>query len=75
MAWDAFGVGLMFAIWVLTLHLPGILGLCGRPPTPFVYDHVRYECDSEKLPNGTNLVPWTLVPDVCDPPFDYANLE
>jgi hypothetical protein len=27
--WGAFGLGLMFAIWVLTLHLPRILGLYG----------------------------------------------
>ena len=27
----AFGLGLMFGIWVLTLHLPRVLGLYGIP--------------------------------------------
>ena len=29
--WGAFGLGLMFGIWVLTLHLPRVLGLAGIP--------------------------------------------
>jgi hypothetical protein len=35
--WGAFGIGLMFAIWVLTLHLPRVLGLyaiAGAPRNP-----------------------------------------
>jgi hypothetical protein len=32
--WGAFGLGLMFAIWVLTLHLPRILGLYGIAGAP-----------------------------------------
>jgi hypothetical protein len=30
----AAGVGLMFAIWVVTLHLPRVLGLYGIPGAP-----------------------------------------
>ena len=29
--WGAFGLGLMFGIWVVTLHLPRVLGLYGIP--------------------------------------------
>jgi hypothetical protein len=29
--WGATGVGLMFGIWVVTLHLPRVLGLYGIP--------------------------------------------
>ena len=32
--WGAAGVGLMFGIWVLTLHLPRVLGLYGIPGAP-----------------------------------------
>jgi uncharacterized membrane protein len=32
--WAAAGLGLMFAIWVLTLHLPRVLGLYGIPGAP-----------------------------------------
>ena len=32
--WGAFGLGLMFAIWVLTLHLPRVLGLYGIAGAP-----------------------------------------
>lgn len=32
--WGAAGLGLMFAIWVLTLHLPRVLGLYGIPNAP-----------------------------------------
>lgn len=32
--WGAAGVGLMFAIWVFTLHLPRVLGLYGIPGAP-----------------------------------------
>lgn len=32
--WGAAGLGLMFAIWVLTLHLPRVLGLYGIPGAP-----------------------------------------
>ena len=30
----AFGIGLMFAIWVVTLHVPRVLGLYGIPGAP-----------------------------------------
>lgn len=32
--WGAFGTGLMFGIWVVTLHLPRVLGLYGIPGAP-----------------------------------------
>jgi uncharacterized membrane protein len=32
--WGAFGIGLMFGIWVVTLHLPRVLGLYGIPGAP-----------------------------------------
>jgi hypothetical protein len=32
--WGATGLGLMFAIWVFTLHLPRVLGLYGIPGAP-----------------------------------------
>ena len=32
--WGAAGIGLMFAIWVITLHLPRVLGLYGIPGAP-----------------------------------------
>lgn len=32
--WGAAGVGLMFGIWVVTLHLPRVLGLYGIPGAP-----------------------------------------
>jgi uncharacterized membrane protein len=32
--WGAFGLGLMFGIWVLTLHMPRVLGLYGIPGAP-----------------------------------------
>jgi hypothetical protein len=32
--WGAFAVGLMFAVWVFTLHLPRVLGLYGIPGAP-----------------------------------------
>jgi len=32
--WAAAGLGLMFAIWVVTLHLPRVLGLYGIPGAP-----------------------------------------
>jgi uncharacterized membrane protein len=32
--WSAAGIGLMFAIWVFTLHLPRVLGLYGIPGAP-----------------------------------------
>jgi hypothetical protein len=35
--WGAFGLGLMFAIWVLTLHLPrvsDVYGIAGAPRSP-----------------------------------------
>jgi len=32
--WGAFGLGLMFGIWVVTLHLPRVLGLYGIPNAP-----------------------------------------
>lgn len=32
--WGAFGLGLMFGIWVVTLHLPRVLGLYGIPGAP-----------------------------------------
>jgi uncharacterized membrane protein len=32
--WSAAGVGLMFAIWVFTLHAPRVLGLYGIPGAP-----------------------------------------
>jgi hypothetical protein len=32
--WSALGIGLMFAIWVFTLHLPRVLGLYGIPGAP-----------------------------------------
>jgi uncharacterized membrane protein len=32
--WGAAGLGLMFAIWVFTLHLPRVLGLYGIPGAP-----------------------------------------
>jgi len=32
--WGAFALGLMFAIWVVTLHLPRVLGLYGIPNAP-----------------------------------------
>jgi hypothetical protein len=32
--WGAAGIGLMFAIWVFTLHLPRVLGLYGVPGAP-----------------------------------------
>ena len=32
--WGAAGIGLMFGIWVLTLHLPRVLGLYGIPGAP-----------------------------------------
>lgn len=32
--WAAAGLGLMFGIWVLTLHLPRVLGLYGIPNAP-----------------------------------------
>lgn len=32
--WGAFGNGLMFGIWVVTLHLPRVLGLYGIPGAP-----------------------------------------
>ena len=32
--WGAAGIGLMFAIWVFTLHLPRVLGLYGIPGAP-----------------------------------------
>lgn len=32
--WGATGIGLMFAIWVFTLHLPRVLGLYGIPGAP-----------------------------------------
>jgi uncharacterized membrane protein len=32
--WGAFLIGLMFGIWVMTLHLPRVLGLYGIPGAP-----------------------------------------
>jgi uncharacterized membrane protein len=32
--WGAAGIGLMFGIWVVTLHLPRVLGLYGIPDAP-----------------------------------------
>jgi uncharacterized membrane protein len=32
--WGAFGNGLMFGIWVVTLHLPRVLGIYGIPGAP-----------------------------------------
>lgn len=32
--WGAFTLGLMFAVWVFTLHLPRVLGLYGIPNAP-----------------------------------------
>jgi putative oxidoreductase len=32
--WGAFGIGLMFATWVITLHLPRVLGLYAIPGAP-----------------------------------------
>jgi hypothetical protein len=32
--WGAAGIGLMFGIWVVTLHLPRVLGLYGIPGAP-----------------------------------------
>lgn len=32
--WSEAGIGLMFAIWVFTLHLPRVLGLYGIPGAP-----------------------------------------
>ena len=32
--WGAAGLGLMFGIWVVTLHLPRVLGLYGIPGAP-----------------------------------------
>jgi uncharacterized membrane protein len=32
--WGAFALGLMFAVWVFTLHLPRVLGLYGIPGAP-----------------------------------------
>ncbi|HZU25680.1 MAG TPA: hypothetical protein VFA04_09165 [Bryobacteraceae bacterium] len=32
--WGAAGIGLMFAIWVFTLHLPRVLGVYGIPGAP-----------------------------------------
>ncbi len=32
--WGAIGIGLMFAIWVVTLHVPRVLGLYGIPGAP-----------------------------------------
>ena len=32
--WGACGLGLMFGIWVVTLHLPRVLGLYGIPNAP-----------------------------------------
>jgi uncharacterized membrane protein len=32
--WGAFGTGLMFGTWVVTLHLPRVLGLYGIPGAP-----------------------------------------
>ncbi len=32
--WGAFVLGLMFAVWVFTLHLPRVLGLYGIPGAP-----------------------------------------
>jgi len=32
--WGAAGIGLMFAIWVFTLHFPRVLGLYGIPGAP-----------------------------------------
>ena len=32
--WAAFGNGLMFGIWVVTLHLPRVLGIYGIPGAP-----------------------------------------
>jgi hypothetical protein len=34
LGWGAFGLGLMFGIWVVTLHLPRVLGLYGIPNAP-----------------------------------------
>jgi hypothetical protein len=34
LSWGAAGIGLMFAIWVFTLHLPRVLGLYGIPGAP-----------------------------------------
>jgi hypothetical protein len=33
-SWAWFGVGLMFAIWICTLHLPRVLGFYGIPGAP-----------------------------------------
>jgi hypothetical protein len=32
--WGAASIGLMFAIWIVTLHLPRVLGLYGIPGAP-----------------------------------------
>jgi hypothetical protein len=32
--WGAAGIGLMFGIWVVTLHLPRVLGLYAIPGAP-----------------------------------------
>ena len=32
--WGAIGIGLMFGIWVVTLHLPRVLGFYGIPGAP-----------------------------------------
>jgi hypothetical protein len=32
--WGAICIGLMFGIWVVTLHLPRVLGLHGIPGAP-----------------------------------------
>ena len=32
--WSWIAIGLMFAVWVITLHLPRVLGLYGIPGAP-----------------------------------------
>jgi len=55
--WSAAGIGLMFGIWVVTLHLPSVLGLYGIPGAPGDPD----ECSSLFIAIALWGSPWTLA--------------
>lgn len=56
--WGAFGTGLMFGIWVVTLHLPRVLGLYGIPDAP----HNPDEWSSLFIALGLWGGLWAIVP-------------
>lgn len=58
----AWGLGLMFAIWVVTLHLPRVLGLYNIPGAPTNPDEYSSLLIAAALAGGLLGVPWTPTP-------------